>query len=52
MSLLLIVLAIFFGWVVWMTGSRLRRLLRTAAEGHRGGAMPAPFAVTARTGSD
>jgi hypothetical protein len=35
MSLLLILLAVFFGMVAWSTGARLRRMLRAAAGGRR-----------------
>ncbi len=39
MSVVLIVLAVFFGLVVWCTGLRLCRMLLAAARGRRAAAI-------------
>ena len=39
MSVVLIVLAVFFGLVVWCTGMRLGRMLLTAASARRAAAI-------------
>lgn len=48
MSVLLIVLAVFFGLVVWCTGERLCRMLLASARGRRLAAIRASQDVMAR----
>jgi hypothetical protein len=49
MSVLLIVLAVFFGLVVWCTGERLCRMLLASARGRRLAAIRSSQDVMART---
>lgn len=48
MSVLLIVLAVFFGWVVWCTGTRLCRMLLASDQRRRLAAIRSSQAVTVR----
>ena len=48
MSVLLIMLAVFFGLVVWCAGTRLCPMLLAAARDRRVAAVPAPHAVPVR----
>jgi hypothetical protein len=49
MSVLLILLAVFFGLVVWCTGERLCRMLLASARARRLSAMRESQVVMART---
>ena len=48
MSVLLIVLAVFFGLVVWCTGMRLCRMLLASAQGRRLAAIRSSQVVAVR----
>ncbi len=52
MSLLLILLAVFFGMVLWCTAPRLVQMLRRAALARRAPASPARLAIRVRIAGD
>lgn len=52
MSLLLILLAVFFGLILWCTAPRLVQMLRRAAVARRASSLPARLAIRVRIAGD